>query len=153
MTTVKDLYKAHYDFYCECFSHDDRSKYEWAASGVFDLTTYDSSLDELFVKDILEVCKVIRDNKNFEYIKNEQNYIKYILVCQLLDKFHWIEWGTSIRGAWFDGYHPNLTTRPIIEQNGWSKYNDETGEWEEHILDEVRFTEENLKAFIEFMEE
>lgn len=152
MPDIKNLYKAHYDFWCKCFD-DRQSKYEWAASEVFGLTTYDGDLDETFVKAILEVCKVIHNGSNFEYIKNEQNYIKYILVCQLLDKFHWIEWGTSIRGAWFDGWYPNTKFHPIIEEDEWTAYNDDEEEWETRILNMVEFTNDNIKAFIEFMEE
>lgn len=155
MSNVKDLYKAHYEFYKECFT-DERLKYSWAATEIFDIWTYDSSLDELFVKDILEVCKVILDQENFEYIKDEQNYKKYILVCQLLDKFHWIEWGTSIRGAWFDddNYCPKFESRPIVKENEW--WGPEwtaDGEMERHTIAEVRFNEDNIKALIEFMTE
>ncbi len=114
---VKDLYKAHYEHHRRCFGKV-IPKYTWAAREVFNLCTYDSCLDELFVNTILEVCKVILGGTNFEYIKDEQNYTKYILVCQLLDKFHWIDWGTSIRGAWFEGY-PDVKTHPILEEQEW----------------------------------
>ena len=148
---VKELLKAHYDFYADCY--DDASKYKWAASNVFDLTTYDGDLDERFVKAIIEVCKVIFEKSNFNYIEGDGNYVKYILVCQLLDKFQWIEWGTSIRGAWFDGLASIHDTHPILEQDEWSEYDDEKHEWVNHVLDRVVFTPYNLRAFIEFMED
>lgn len=146
MNSVKDLYKAHYEFHRDTFTKGE-SKYYWAIFYVFDICTYDSYLDELFMKAIIEVCKVIRDRTNFEYIKNEQDYIKYILVCQVLDNFHWIEWGTSIRGAWFDAAQgPYVKSRVILEEQEW---------WdsERHVIDGVEFTEDNLFALIEFLEE
>lgn len=149
---VKELYDAHYEFYKEKVSGREPSKYEWAAFYVFDLSTYDRKLDKLFVDAILEVCSVIFNAKNYDYIIDQENYVKYILVCQLLDKFNWIEWGTSIRGAWFDGYHPGFKTRPILELDGWSEPNDR-GEWEEHVLAEVPFSEENLRYLIEYLME
>ena len=64
-----------------------------------------------FGKDIIEVMEVINNRKNFEYIKEDkENYKKFILVANLLDKYNWIEWGTSIRGCWFDKW-----SNPYIE--------------------------------------
>lgn len=69
---------------------------------MFGICTYDTGLDIEFGRDILEVMEVIYENKNYEYIKDRNNYKKFILVANLLDKYNWIEWGTSIRGCWFD---------------------------------------------------
>ncbi len=93
---VKKIFEEHY----KCI--DELTKHEWAASNIFDLATYDGELAELFVNKIFEVCNVILERRNFEYITNRKNYITYILVCQILDKKGWINWGTSIRGAWFE---------------------------------------------------
>lgn len=146
--TISEIYEMHYVEYCE--NTCGNTKYEWAASEVFNLTTYDGTLDELFVKKIIEVLKVILNKTNFEYIKDETNYINYILVCQLLNEFNWIDWGTSIRGAWFDAYHPNSKTQLILEENVITRY--ANGVPEDIIYPEVRCTEENLKALIEFIE-
>lgn len=151
--TALDIYRAQYEEESSWFC-DKRTKYHWAARNVFNLTTYDDALDEKFVKDILEVCKVILNRENFEYIKDENNYVKYILVCQLLDHFQWLCWGTSIRGAWFevDTYYDFQTkesinrSRDILDELEW---------WgdEHHKIEKVPFTKENIKALIEFMEE
>ena len=78
---------------------------------IFDITTYDYDLSMKFGKDIIEVMEVINNRKNFEYIKEDkENYKKFILVANLLDKYNWIEWGTSIRGCWFDKW-----SNPYIE--------------------------------------
>ena len=131
--TVRERYDFNYDSYI-LSNPCGENKWDWAASEVFGLTTYDNSIDKIFVKDILEVCKVILEKKNFEYIKDEANYIKYLTVCQLLDNFAWLEWGSSIRGAWFlDGEE----SRPILYEE----------------INDIPFTEENLRILIEFIEE
>ena len=99
-----DVFEREYDFYRDCGTFE--TKYEWASSHIFNLATYDSSLDEMFVKLILEVCDVILENKNYEYIEDETNYFTFIAVCQRLDSLGWIDWGTSIRGAWMYEYMP-----------------------------------------------
>ncbi len=124
------------------------TKYEWAASYIFDLTTYDGSLDELFVKKIIEVCKVILDGKNHEYIKDEHNYTVFILVCQILDRFNWIEWGTSIRGAWFG---TSMNPRCLLMSDSVTYF--VKGKRKEEGHPDIPFTKENLKTLIKFMEE
>lgn len=147
MNKIKDLFKAHYDFHKETVDED---KYSWAASEVFDLVTYDSRLDERFVKDILEVLKVIQKRQTFDYIRDGANYVKYILVCQLLRDFQWIDWGTSIRGAWFDFVGER---RDIVKDQAWSEWNPVLRTLKDHVLEAIPATEENIAAFIEFMEE
>ena len=87
------------------------TKFGFLTDQVFDLTTYDGSISDEWGKIIYEVLCVIRDRKNFDYIEDENNYNKYLLVCNILDSFQWIEWGTSIRGAWFD---ENERSRPLL---------------------------------------
>ena len=91
MLNIKEQLEEIYNYYKETYR--EMSKLEFVASETFGLTTYDSSLDELFATKIIEVLQVIIERKNFEYIQNEQNYINYILVCQLLDRLDWIDWG------------------------------------------------------------
>lgn len=133
---VKDIYEIDYNDYM--MASCGNSKYEWAASNIFELSTYDGALDELFVKKIVEVCKVIINGATYEYIRNGENYIAYILVCQLLNSLQWIEWGTSIRGAWFLA---ELESKPILKY-----YVHGEG------YKEIPFTIDNLKALIEFIE-
>ena len=90
--------------YIKCYDAEKRSKnikYEFLTEVIFEITTYDTSLSIEFGKDILEVMDVIINRKNFEYIKNKENYRKFIIVANILDQYGWIEWGTSIRGCWF----------------------------------------------------
>ena len=151
--TALEIYRAQFEEERSRYNPE-WSKYKWVAEKVFDLTTYDDDLDERFAKDILEVCKVILENRNFDYIKTENNYVKYILVCQLLNDRRWLEWGSSIRGAWFEEDWRQPWPEP--ELKCFSKDILEELEWwdsEHHIIEKVPFTVDNLKALIEFMEE
>ena len=138
MNEIKGLFYAHYDYYSDCI---DCNKYTWAASEVFNLVTYDDFLDEVFVKDIVDVLKAILKRETFEYIRDGKNYMKYVWICNLLMEFHWISWGTSIRGAWFEN-DPGMTARDIV-----------TGDFSCGRIKPVPFTKENIAAFIEYMEE
>jgi hypothetical protein len=69
---------------------------------IMGLATYDDNLDIEFGKMFLETIIVIENGTTFEYIKDHENHKKYIMSCNFLKKC--IEYGTSIRGAWFN-YH------------------------------------------------
>ena len=132
--TAKEIYEKEFAYYVECL--EDRDIYEWAADRIFDLTTYDGSLDKLFVRTILGICGVILNRQTYAFIKDDNMYVVYIVVCQLLKKKSWINWGTSIRGAWFEN---GRDAKPIYESYDGSV--------------SVPFTEKNLIALIEFIEE
>ena len=63
---VTELYKEDYQNHCDLTGST--SKYGWLATSVFELATYDDSLDELFGKKIVEVCKVLLIRATYEYI-------------------------------------------------------------------------------------
>lgn len=80
------------------------SKLEYLGKIVFGFTTYSGDLDVLFAEKMLPVLRCIINRTNFEYIKDSDQHVNYIAMCNspfLVDK---LEWGTSIRGAWFDSY-------------------------------------------------
>jgi hypothetical protein len=78
------------------------NKFRWLSDVLFNVTTYDENLDLEFGKMIHEVMVNIYNKTTFEYIEKSENYRPYILVCNLLKGLSMIEWGTSIRGGWFD---------------------------------------------------
>lgn len=123
------------EFAEHCDGAENENKYDWCANYVFMLFTYDEELAEIFIKKIFEVCKAILERKTFEFIKeSDEKYRQFIIVCNLLCRFEWINWGTSIRGAWFEKHRSNQ--KPIIEGD----------------LGTVCFSEENLRLLIEFVE-
>lgn len=76
-------------------------KYAWLCDDAFGICTYDTNLSVKWGKLIFEVMTAIRDHTTFDYIKDEENYEKYIAVCNLFNTHLLIDWGTSVRGAWF----------------------------------------------------
>ncbi len=130
---VRELFKGSFEEYID--GYEDGDKYEWCSNYVFGLKTYDGELDKEFVEKIFEVCKAILDRTTFAFInQSEEKYSQFIIVCNLFEKYRWIDWGTSIRGAWF-------------EADGESKALVETDEGD------VPFTKDNLRILIEFVEE
>jgi hypothetical protein len=68
------------------------------SSEIVGLTTYDYDMDKELGEMILETMIHIKNRTNFDYI--EDNYRKYIISCNFI--INWLNWGDSIRGAWFD---------------------------------------------------
>jgi hypothetical protein len=81
------------------------SKLEYLGDTIFDFTTYDGAISVLLAENMLPVIKCILEKTTFVYISaNTEQYVNYITMVNtgfLADK---IEWGTSIRGAWFDNF-------------------------------------------------
>lgn len=78
-------------------------KFIFLSDYIFNIATYDDDMSLEFGKKIFEVMKSIKNKETFEYINDVENYRSYIIVCNLLDKFDLIDWGSSIRGSWFNG--------------------------------------------------
>lgn len=111
-------------------------KCAFLSDAIFGLTTYDIGLDIEFGKYILEIMEVISNKTNFEYIKYEgDDYKKFILVANILDKYNWIEWGTSIRGCWFSSYG-NPTIYEDLDNLNMSK---------------IEFDDENICNLLEYL--
>ena len=69
---------------------------------LFDLTTYDDDVGERWGRAIIEVMRAIDKQETFEYIKeSDSQYEKYLIVSNLLNRYGLLDWGGSIRGAWF----------------------------------------------------
>ncbi|MFJ3117838.1 hypothetical protein ACIPI6_14985 [Pseudomonas protegens] len=84
--------------------HGETSRLEYLAGAVFDINTYDGEIDHLMAAKAVEVCRAISDKTTFEYIKDPENYRWYLIMCHLPFFADRIEWGTSIRGAFWDSY-------------------------------------------------
>jgi len=80
------------------------SRLEYLSVHVFDFTTYDSSLDDFFAEKALEVCRAITVGETFEYIKDDENYKWFVAMCNMPFFADKIDWGGSIRGAWWSMY-------------------------------------------------
>jgi len=80
------------------------SKIEYLGSTIFDFTTYDGEIDVLFAKKMIPVLKCILERKTFEYQQDKQQYINYLTMVNMPFLTDKLEWGSSIRGAWFDEF-------------------------------------------------
>lgn len=81
------------------------TKMEFVGDTIFDFVTYSGEMDKLFASRMIEVIECILSGNQFEYQAiSDENYVNYITMVNmpfLIDK---LDWGTSIRGAWFDEY-------------------------------------------------
>ena len=81
----------------------DLSRLAFLGAHIFDFTTYDDVMDERFAKKAVEVCEAITQRTTFEYIKHEDNYQWYLIMVNMPFFLERLNWGTSIRGAFWDG--------------------------------------------------
>ena len=77
----------------------------YLSESIFDFTTYDSEMDELFAKRAVEVCRVINNRKISEYIKDPEQYKWFLIMCNMPFFCDKLDWGISIRGAWWSSPH------------------------------------------------
>lgn len=84
------------------FLESQQSRLTYLSEYIFDFTTYDGGVAELFATKALEVCAAISDGKTFDYIKDPDNYQWYLLMCNMPFFAERLSWGGSIRGAWWD---------------------------------------------------
>jgi len=78
------------------------NKLEFLADDIFDFTTYDPNASAEFAQRAVEVCEAINTITTFEYIKDNQQYKWFLIMCNMPFFKDRIDWGTSIRGAWWD---------------------------------------------------
>lgn len=118
-----------------------QSRLEYLSDHIFNFTTYDSEMSEIFATKAVEVCIAINDSKTFEYIKEPENYKWFLLMCNMPFFEPRLEWGTSIRGAWWGARHD----RPIEL--------DSCGLWngEEQIVETLKFGYDEWRKFIAAM--
>lgn len=83
------------------------SRLEYLSDHIFDFTTYDGEMSELFARKALEVCAAISNRTTFYYIKDAENHRWFLVMCNMPFFSQRLNWGTSIRGAWWDTSHPN----------------------------------------------
>lgn len=119
-------------------------KAEFLASDVLGLTTYDSAMDYLLVSKIMDVVHAIDTHTTFEYIKDKSKYIDYITCVNMPWFKDKLNWGSSIRGAWWDNFTPGhsyISANVTQVGDGMLYYNGEQVD--------VKFsTDDSWKSFI-----
>lgn len=81
----------------------DMTRAEFLAEYIFNFTTYDSEMSDLFGRKAVEICIAITKKTTFKYIEDKENYQFYLLMLNMPFFSKRIEWGASIRGAWWCG--------------------------------------------------
>lgn len=113
---------------------------------IFNFTTYDDGMTDLFTRKAVEVVRAVNDRTTFEYIKaSTENYQWYLLMCNMPFFADKLEWGTSVRGAWWDITHPH---REVYKLNT-------CGLWKDGDQVEPEFKEDDewtafMQAVVEF---
>lgn len=140
---LEESYKADLEFF-------DRlsTRYSWLSENIFDFTLYDEDMGNLFGMEAVEVCKAISEKSTFDYIKDPNNYRWYLIMVNMPFFQDKIDWGTSIRGAWWNHRPRNETFK--VSFSGLVTD-------EEPINEPLEFTEETwllfIQAVIDFSEE
>lgn len=105
---------------------------------ILGLTTYDTGLDVHFGNMVLETMKQIQNRTTFKFIEDKNNYTNYILSCNFI--IDWLDWGSSIRGAWFSEYDGKITPDFALSNIEYDK-------------DSFPITKGFMEWFINFLEE
>jgi hypothetical protein len=92
----------HSYYLAEACDDSKMARLDFLGDEVFNFTTYDGNISALFAEKALEVCKAITEGKTFDYQKDEDNYKWYLLMCNMPFFNNKLEWGASIRGAWWE---------------------------------------------------
>lgn len=77
------------------------SRFEYLSDNIFDFTTYDMEMSVLFARKAVEVCSAINSRSTFDYIASPSDYQWFLLMCNMPFFADKLEWGSSIRGAWW----------------------------------------------------
>lgn len=116
----REMYSSEKEFESDFSEYNESEKRAMFLSEyIVGITTYDGNLSLKFGKMIIETLEQIKNKTTYEYIENELNYEKYILSCNFIER--WLDWGTSIRGAWFNTYDGKIETDEYLGNVGCDK--------------------------------
>lgn len=70
---------------------------------IFDLTTYDTGIDRILARKIIDALLMIAERRVFDAVESHHEaYLDFITVVNFKNIEDMLSWGTSIRGCWFD---------------------------------------------------
>lgn len=131
------------------FYERETSNLAYLAGAIFGINTYDDEMDHLMAGKAIEVCRAISGKATFEYIKDAADYQWYLMMCHLPFFADRIDWGGSIRGAWWDSYGGVELRSCCLLFDGGSQINDvnftESG-WEDFISAVISYGEQSGAA-------
>ena len=99
------------------------------AEFIFDFTTYEDEFAHEFGVQALRVCRAISARKTYEFAEPTVDRRWFLLMCNMPFFSRRINWGTSIRGAWWDITPPNeqwlelpLNHSMLMDSESWPKF-------------------------------
>jgi len=116
------------------------SRLEFISECIFGFDTYEDEVACLMAKKCLQVCRAINDRETFQYISTNDGNLWYLIMVNMPFLSEKIEWGTSIRGAWWD----NNNGKVFIVQSHELYYKGEQ-------LGRVELNRKNWASFIDAM--
>jgi len=123
---------------CEDGNYPPMSRLTYLSDFIFHFNLYDDDMEELFAKKAIEVCEVISKDTAFGYIKDEENYKWYLIMCNFPFFAERIGWSSSIRGASWD--IPFRQEKMEFSSCGLFKDHEQ--------IDDLEFTLDEWKEFI-----
>lgn len=117
--------------YSEC---PPESRLQYLADYIFDFTTYEDEAAILFATKAVEVCRAVLTGATYEYIGTHENRMWYLLMCNMPFFAERIDWGGSIRGAWW-GYDIVYSSMGLWDGDVqmYDEYSFEDDEWRSFI--------------------
>ena len=119
------------------------TKQAYLSDYIFDITTYSDELSDFYGEKCIEICKAMRESETFEYINDEENYKWFIILLNIPFFADRINWGTSIRGAWFEGEGEYESTGLYSDDKQIWKFVFTHEDFEEFIDTVIEFANEN----------
>lgn len=100
------LLQAGFDHYKEDGPHrgeETASGWEFLSDRIFDFVTYDDSVDRVFAQRAVEFIRSVTERNTFAVIdQSEAHYLWWLMMPNVVFFENTLNWGTSIRGAWWD---------------------------------------------------
>lgn len=116
---------------------DDLSRLEYLGDHIFEFITYDTEMGERFARRALEVCTAISNETTYDYIKDPERYNWYLVMVNMPFFTGRLNWGISIRGAWWDDRIALQTCGLCLDGK--------------QLEDRIRFTRDQWRKFITSM--
>ncbi len=138
MTDYKQLLEHSYAQECASASSPPASRLEYLADHILNFTTYEQEMSEMFAGRAVLVCDAISRSKTFELVKDDTELMWFLLMCNMPFFKDRLNWGGSIRGAWWE-------TQPPQKLFSCALYvgDEQITDWE--------FTPEEWEAFVRAM--
>lgn len=128
-------------------AEEGKSKLEYIGEDVFNLCTYCVETTEFMTTKALEVCHAINNRNNHEYISVDHDHTWYVTILNMPFFKDKIDWGTSIRGAWWCKHES-------MNNNNLKLEDMDNDKWHQFISDLLEFSgleidSKNSRAVIE----